>query len=260
MNKYALRRSQLAAFDVITYLLLLTFFLLVGCSSASPVDPAPQPAFPKLSVTIPPAPTRTPDATGTDPTNPPAVDPAMQEDIDSAVKVVDSFWSNHFNEAFSGTYSAPQVSGMYDGTNGPTCAGEASLPDNAFYCKAGDFLAWDQGLMTKGYANGDAFVYLVIAHEWGHAIQARIDPTLVSEAPELQADCFAGAALQGAVNDGTLNWEANDSNEITRAYSDLGDGTPWTDPSSHGTGLDRVQAFVAGQQQGVAGCLPKQGK
>ena len=42
---------------------------------------------------------------------------------------------------------------------------------------------------------GDFTVALVLAHEWGHAIQARYgfddfnSPTVVSE---LQADCFAG--------------------------------------------------------------------
>jgi hypothetical protein len=57
---------------------------------------------------------------------------------------------------------------------------------------------WDaEGLMAPLYEQfGDFTVALVLAHEWGHAIQERFgfddsaNPTIVSE---LQADCLAGA-------------------------------------------------------------------
>ena len=99
-------------------------------------------------------------------------------------------------------------------------------------------------------------MYLVIAHEWGHAIQARLDNSLVWEGGELQADCLAGAALYGAAADGTLNFEAGDSNEIAMSLSALGDSSPWTDSTTHGDAFERVGAFDLGRTGGVAACLP----
>jgi len=62
-----------------------------------------------------------------------------------------------------------------------------------------------EALMGAGYQKiGRAWVYLIIAHEWGHAIQARLSRRMVSVAAELQADCLAGATLAGAQRDRTL--------------------------------------------------------
>jgi len=107
----------------------------------------------------------------------------------AAVTAVDTFWRRHFSELSVQAYRKPRVSGGYTGTTGPRCAGEPSVPLNAFYCRPGDFLAWDEDLMAAGYSQiGDAWVYLIIAHEWGHAIQARLNRDRVSVAAELQAD------------------------------------------------------------------------
>ena len=98
--------------------------------------------------------------------------------------------------------------GGYLGEDGPSCGGQPSVPFNAFYCPSQDFLAWDENLMAAGYQQiGDAWVYLIIAHEWGHAIQARLQADQVSVAAELQADCFAGATLFGAADRGLLQFE-----------------------------------------------------
>ena len=78
-----------------------------------------------------------------------------------------------------------------------------------------DYVAWDSGLLVDGADQiGDTWVYLVIAHEWGHAIQARLDTGLVAVADELQADCLGAAALFGAVADGTLEFEEGDEQEM----------------------------------------------
>ena len=43
------------------------------------------------------------------------------------------------------------------------------------------------------------WVYLVVAHEWGHAIQYRVPRSLVVRGRELQADCLAATVLPGIV-------------------------------------------------------------
>ena len=46
------------------------------------------------------------------------------------------------------------------------------MTDAGLYCADGDFLALEENLMAAGYRQiGDAWVYLINAHEWGHGIQ-----------------------------------------------------------------------------------------
>jgi uncharacterized protein len=182
----------------------------------------------------------------------------FEEDMGSAVDVTDTFWQDHFTELFGGSYEAPTVVGLYDGygKDVPECAGSPLDPENAFYCIPDDFVAWDVTLMVNGFAQGDTWVYLVIAHEWGHAIQARIDPALVAPEGELQADCFAGATLFGSQADGNLNIEDGDLAEITTALSLLADTTAWTSEGDHGDPFQRIGAFDKGKEGGVTACYP----
>jgi len=177
------------------------------------------------------------------------------QDERTAVRAVDGFWRGYFAR-IDQPYRPPRVLGGYVGTDGPLCGGEPSVPGNAFYCLPGDYLAWDEQLMTGGYREiGDAWVYMVIAHEWGHAIQARLERSQVSVAAELQADCLAGAALQGAADAGALQFEDGDKQEVVRTLVAVADDYPWTDPSSHGNAQERMSAYDSGAQHGVDGCL-----
>jgi uncharacterized protein len=178
------------------------------------------------------------------------------DDERDAIGVIDRYWQRHFPELTGRRYESPQVAGPYTGRSGPRCGGQASVPGNAFYCPSGDFLAWDEDLMRAGYDRiGDAWVYLIIAHEWGHAIQARLRRGQVSVAAELQADCLAGASLLGAVADGELRLEQGDEEEIARTLAVVADDFPWTDQSSHGNAAQRTAAFEAGANNGLRACI-----
>jgi hypothetical protein len=174
----------------------------------------------------------------------------------SAVKVVDGFWKRHFTELFGLPYTSPRVSGSYLGTNGPSCGGQPAIAFNAFYCRPGDFLAWDENLMSSGFQKvGDSWVYLVIAHEWGHAIQARIKRGLTAISIELQADCLAGATLQGAANDGLVTVEPGDAQELARTLEAAADDYPWTNQRDHGDAQQRISSFNTGAAKGVKACF-----
>ena len=183
----------------------------------------------------------------------------LADDIDFAQKAVDGFWKAHWSEFFTGEYRPPVVKGLYDGTdptNTPTCDGEPLEAFNAYYCEDGNYVAWDAGLLLEGADQiGDSWVYLVIAHEWGHAVQARLDPVLVAVELELQADCLGGAALFGAVADKTLELEAGDERELISSLSLLADEMAWTMSSDHGDPFQRVQWFTLGRNGGVNACL-----
>lgn len=190
----------------------------------------------------------------TTPGNEPELDNAWQSEADDAVAVVDNFWKTHWNDSFTGAYSSPQVFGAYtpDSPQAPSCGQQPAVPDNAFYCPSEDFIAWDAGLMRDGYRTGDSWVYLVIAHEWGHAVQNRV-LGLASVAHELQADCLAGATLFGSED---LEFEAGDTDELAAGLTALADETPWTNSSDHGDASERITAFSNGGRDGVEACLP----
>jgi predicted metalloprotease len=174
-----------------------------------------------------------------------------------AVGATDAFWRQQFPETFGRSYRSPEVKGGYRGENGPTCGGQRSVAFNAFYCPSGDFLAWDENLMAAGYRQiGDAWVYLIIAHEWGHAIQARVQRDQVSVAAELQADCLAGATLFGAADRGLVQLEPGDTEELSQTLAAVADDFPWTEESDHGDARERTNSFSRGAQDGVEACLP----
>jgi uncharacterized protein len=176
----------------------------------------------------------------------------------AAVAAVDGFWRRHFTEQFAKPYRSPHVAGGYLGGSGPTCGGQPALPFNAFYCPSRDFLAWDQNLMDAGYQRvGDAWVYLIVAHEWGHAIQARLNRYLVSVAAELQADCLAGATLAGAQRDGLIRLQPGDNQELGATLASLSDTYPWTSQRDHGDAPQRTASFNLGGQHGVQACLAR---
>ncbi|MFG2196949.1 neutral zinc metallopeptidase [Streptomyces sp. NPDC048639] len=225
-----------------------------ACGAAEGTAPGgPTSGPPEASSTAPPSPAPSafsPSASAQEP---------VEEDIDAAVTVVNRYWSDHWDDQFTGTYRPPKILRGYDGEAArvPACAGEPLADDNAVYCTAADFLAWDVDLMNAGHRAGDAWVYLVIAHEWGHAIQNRINSDLVAQELELQADCLAGAVLFGAAEDGGLRFESGDTEELTQALSALADDTPWTKATDHGNATERIGAFERGAEGGVQGCIPR---
>jgi len=182
----------------------------------------------------------------------------LKGDIDGAQTVVDGYWTAHWSDFYTGTYTPPTVVGLYDGTDpdtAPQCGGEPLEAYNAFYCPDNDSVAWDASLLVNGADQiGDSWVYLVIAHEWGHAIQARLEGSLVAQAQELQADCLGAAALYGAVADGTLEFDAGDEQELVTSLSALSDQMPWTMTADHGDAFQRVQWFTLGRNGGVNAC------
>ena len=181
--------------------------------------------------------------------------------LEQVIGSLQTYWSTALPEAFGVPYSSPSRYVYYrpEEQPGPSCGGEQAPPQNAFYCPAGDFIAWDEsGLVIPYYVGaGDFAAAFVIAHEFGHAMQARLpqreDLTILSE---LQADCFAGAWSRYVQEQGQL--EAGDLDEATLAVFSARDlpGTPFTDPAAHGTGFERTRAFADGYEEGPGSCYP----
>ncbi len=245
---------------------------LAGCGDDG-VGSASDPETVLTTVTPGADPTETTEPTASEPTSTEStvdmtiaptgdVDEAeLAEDIEAAVTIADDWWARHWKDYFTGAYTAPNVVGIYDGydeANAPTCFGDPLPPGNAFYCPDGDYVAWDRTLLELGYEIGDAWPYLIITHEWGHAIQADLSMDLQSEQYELQADCLAGAVLYGQAADGNLTFEQGDEKEIVDGLNFIADEVPWGMSGDHGDSFQRIEAFNLGRTAGVPGCLPGQ--
>jgi len=177
---------------------------------------------------------------------------------------LESYWSQVLPSEFGVPFSAPTRYVYYrpEESPGPPCGGQEAPERNAFYCPVDDFIAWDEsGLVIPYYVqSGDFAAAFVLAHEFGHAMQARLPQrerlTVLSE---LQADCFAGAWSRSVQDQGLL--EAGDLDEATLAVFAARDvpGTPFTDPRAHGSGFERTRAFADGYEEGPGRCYPAPG-
>jgi predicted metalloprotease len=135
---------------------------------------------------------------------------------------------------------------------------------NAFYCPEGDFVAWDeQELVPRLREQFGAFApALVLAHEWGHAIQPRVGfDTYLTVYMEQQADCFAGAwTAHVASGDSSLHLADEDLDSALAGLLQLRDptGIDGGQQGAHGNGFDRVRAFQDGFEGGATACAEYQ--
>jgi len=138
----------------------------------------------------------------------------------------------------------------------PNCDGPAPV-GNAFYCAGAGFMAWDMQLFRENWYLGDAFVYMVVAHETAHAAQARFiadgEGPAVLPQEELQADCIAGATLAGAEQAGYLLLEQGDQEELVNVLISLGDAAPGEGHGTRGRTVVVVQSGVPGQHRVLPG-------
>ncbi|HUF97835.1 MAG TPA: hypothetical protein VMM60_06865 [Ilumatobacter sp.] len=136
----------------------------------------------------------------------------------------------------------------------------------AFYCEFGDFMAYDDGdngiLVQLSDAFGPAVMGIVLAHEYGHAVQARIgafDDPLPTVFTEQQADCFAGAwagrAYRGESD--LLRLGDRDLRSGLIAMVEVRDpvGLNQLEDGGHGSAFDRVGAFQEGFVNGLSVCV-----
>ena len=181
--------------------------------------------------------------------------------LNVVIKSLEAYWARELPESFDVPYSGPKKYSYYRPGEGPgpSCGGQQAPPKNAFYCPPGDFIAWDEtGLLIPYYVQaGDFAAAFVLAHEFGHAMQARLPrkerPGILNE---LQADCFAGAWARDTQDAGFLS--EGDLDEATLAVFSARDvpGTDFTDPAAHGSGFERTRAFTDGYEGGPTSCYP----
>ena len=180
----------------------------------------------------------------------------FEDDVRSARTLTEAFWKQQFAQ-LGRTYRPISDFVPYSGSSGPSCGGEPSTPNNAFYCPTGHFIAYDQDWMESLWSRmGDGSVYVIIPHEFGHAIQDQLQTSFeLNVQMELQADCYAGGTLSALVNSNALTTEPGDEDELLISLAAAGDPTDdWLNPAAHGTAEQRQASFVTGYGDGVGAC------
>jgi predicted metalloprotease len=192
-------------------------------------------------------------------------DESPEAELTDAIGVVNQYWWDNFAANFGGSYTPPDlitdtsvgIDGIYDSSvDQVICGGEEhSEVDNAFYCYPDNFIAVDDHFLQDYSDNGDVFGWVIAAHEWGHAIQAQLQPEYWDQEYELQADCLAGAALEGAEEEGLWELDESDPQEIADSLTAIADETPWSGPGDHGDASERMAYFNYGVDNGPTACL-----
>ncbi len=188
---------------------------------------------------------------------------------------LDAFWSQAYPEFFGEEY-APLEGGYFSVDSqsversaypetGIGCEGSPTSPDsvagNAFYDPACDLIAYDRALLEELAGEyGRFLVPVVMAHEFGHAMQGRFGFAASGRGiqDETQADCLAGAwtGWVAAGKSGHVSIRTPELDDVVRGFLLLRDdvGSDPDDTQAHGSYFDRVSAFYEGFEGGVAPC------
>jgi predicted metalloprotease len=181
-----------------------------------------------------------------------------------AIADLEEFWGAEFLKLYGRDFR-PVTGGFYavipSSGQLPPCAESAdAIAGNAFYNSKCDDIAWDAQKLLPDLRKrfGDFVIAVVLAHEWGHAVQKRAHFHGATVTAELQADCFAGAWSKHASKGDMFKPSADDLDNALAGVLSLKDnpGEVPNDPNSnpHGSGFDRVNSYRTGFDKGAKAC------
>jgi predicted metalloprotease len=204
-----------------------------------------------------------------------AADGDVDQLVRNALADITAFWDQAMPSAYGrplrplrgGVFSVDSRHpdpGAYPRT-GIGCSGHpvdpAETDGNAFYNPRCDAIAYDRSLLGRLTGDhGRALAPIVLAHEFGHAVQGRVGFSRDggSIVDETQADCFAGAWTAWVVGGHARHVAIRlpQLDDVLRGYLGLSDpvGTDPGNSHAHGSYFDRVSAFSDGYDRGVPSC------
>ncbi|MGV0814884.1 neutral zinc metallopeptidase [Mycolicibacterium boenickei] len=187
----------------------------------------------------------------------------------SAVSDLEEFWSDAYSGVFDGEFKPVRALISWDAESfdGEFCGMETYGLVNAAFCKPDRTIGWDRGVLMPGLRqnNGDMGAVMVLAHEYGHAVQQqaglanRNTPTLVAEQ---QADCLAGSYMRWVAEGDSPRFSLSTGDGLNNllaaviAFRDplLTEAEAQNGIDEHGSAFERVSAFQFGFTDGPAAC------
>jgi predicted metalloprotease len=204
-----------------------------------------------------------------------ATDNPIDQQVRNALTDINTFWRSAYPQFFGhpftplrGGYFSVDSDHIDHSAYPPTgigCAAQTVEPeetkDNAFYNPRCDAIAYDRALLSDLTAHaGRALPPIVLAHEFGHAMQGRFGFAANGRSiqDETQADCLAGAwtAWVVAGHADHVAIRKPELDDVLAGYLTLSDpvGSDPEDTQAHGSYFDRLAAFSDGYDKGVATC------
>ncbi|SCL28835.1 hypothetical protein GA0070624_3769 [Micromonospora rhizosphaerae] len=227
--------------------LLVAVVVAAGCMSGGvdqgePRQPGPQPASPGAQ------------STRADGTTSVA---EFKEDFGGAVALAEQYWTGQFKASGERFEPVRRVI-AYTREGEVSCGGQPLPRNNAVYCSAGDFIAYDVNWSVAAFRQvGDAFLFYLLGHEYAHGVQVRLGIRYnFTIQQELQADCMAGAYIGDNVRSGDLTLDKGDLEEFREGLLAVGDDPdqPWFAEGSHGTAEQRTDSFFRGYENSLGAC------
>jgi predicted metalloprotease len=193
----------------------------------------------------------------------------------NALADLNTFWTAAYPEFFEEEFTP--LEGGYFSVDSDTldpaaypetgigCEESPTSPDsvagNAFYDPTCDLIAYDRALLEElAEDHGRFLVPVVMAHEFGHAIQGRFGFAASGRGiqDETQADCLAGAwtAWVAAGEAEHVSIRTPELDDVVGGFLLLRDdvGSDPDNTQAHGSYFDRVSAFYEGFDGGVGPC------
>ena len=183
---------------------------------------------------------------------------------------IEEFWEGAYGESFDGEFRPVEdvISWDANGFDDTRFCGDSTYGIvNAGFCHDDQTIGWDRGELLPALqeAHGDMGVTMVLAHEYGHAVQYQAGmvvqdtPTLVSEQ---QADCLAGAYMRWVAEDNSPRFALSTGDGLNNvlaaviAFRDpvLNEDDPEVGVDEHGSAFERLSAFQFGFTDGVQAC------
>lgn len=183
----------------------------------------------------------------------------------NAITDIEAYWADEYPTTFKGTFrpvSALVSWNPDDPAGAQFCGYETHDEVNAGYCIEDDTIGWDREYLLPSLVDafGPMAAVMVLAHEYGHAVQQKAgvvgedDPGIVLEQ---QADCFAGAFVRHVAENDAAHFTLNTSdglNSVLAATVSVRDTDPVDPESTHGSAFERVSAVQIGFTDGPSAC------
>ncbi len=185
-----------------------------------------------------------------------------------AVDDIQTYWKAEYPQTFKGQFEPVDKLVSWDAKASKSsaiefCDFKTSGVVNAAYCFDDNTIGWDRRVLLPAMVDsfGPMAVVMVLAHEYGHAIQhqsgivSKGDPGIVAEQ---QADCFAGAFIRHVAEGDAAHFTLNTSdglNSVLAAAVSIRDSDPNDPESIHGSAFERVTAVQIGFTDGPPACM-----
>ena len=186
-----------------------------------------------------------------------------------SVSDLEEFWKFAYPDTFDGELTPVRAlyswdSDAYDGT---FCDESTGGLINAGFCEEDNTIGWDRTVLMPSLrdAYGDMAITMVLAHEYGHAIQKMATlnpkgvPTLVAEQ---QADCLAGVYVRWVAEGKSPRFTLSTGDGLNNLLAAM---ISFRDPllsgddiysagDEHGSAFERISAFQFGFTDGAVAC------